>query len=188
MKTLILLKNGLVKLLEWTVIVLMAALTLDVLWGVLTRSSGVICQWLVNHGIEPWAFLPRGQHKWTEELAIFLLVWVSLLGSSVAFSAKMHLGVDYFAGKLHTDAQKLVEVIVNLIVILFAVLIFLMGGYVLVSETLAANQVSPALGIKNGYVYLAVPISGVFIVLFALEAIFEVLTRKESVPPAGKEV
>lgn len=170
MQVLILLKNGLVKLLEWTVILLMGVLVLDVLWGVFSR------------------YVLGSQSRWTEELAIFLLVWVSLLGASVAYSARMHLGVDYFAGKLHPDAQKLMEVIVNLIVIAFAVLVFLGGGYVLVSETLAANQVSPALGIKNGYVYLAVPISGLFIVLFGIEAIFEVLTRKESVPPANKEI
>ncbi len=178
MKLFIQLKNGLVRLLEWTLIVLMALLVLDVLWGVFSRY--VICK----------------QSRWTEELAIFLLVWVSLLGAAVAFSAKMHLGVDYFVGKLHGDAQRLMEVIVNLLVIAFAAAIFLVGGYVLVSKTLASGQLSPALGIKVGYVYLAVPISGVFIVLFAVESIFETLTRKTPIPQtdqslaaaAGKEV
>lgn len=196
MKLFIQLKNGLVRLLEWTLIVLMALLVLDVLWGVLTRELGIFCQWLIRQGIEPWALLPRGQDERTEELAIFLLVWVSLLGAAVAFSAKMHLGVDYFVGKLHGDAQRLMEVIVNLIVIAFAVAIFLVGGYVLVSKTLASGQLTPAMNIKMGYVYLAVPISGAFIVLFAVESIFEILTRKAPAAQtdkplaaaAGKEV
>lgn len=39
----------------------------------------------------------------------------------------------------------------------------------LVHRTLVTNQVSPALGLKMGYVYLAIPISGFFLVIYSLE-------------------
>ena len=35
------------------------------------------------------------------------------------------------------------------------------------------EQISPALGIPMGYVYLAVPISGAFLVLYSLLGFFE---------------
>jgi TRAP-type C4-dicarboxylate transport system permease small subunit len=43
------------------------------------------------------------------------------------------------------------------------------GGGQLVHRTLVTNQVSPALGLKMGYVYLAIPISGFFLVIYSIE-------------------
>ncbi|HOK96987.1 MAG TPA: TRAP transporter small permease [Anaerohalosphaeraceae bacterium] len=153
-------KKGLQTLLEWGVIVIMAILVLDVLWGVFSR------------------YVLKAQSRWTEELAIFLLVWVSLLGASVAYASKSHLGVDYFVGKLDRQAQRLAELLVHLAVAVFAASAFVAGGWALVSKTLAAGQISPALGVKMGYVYLAVPISGVFFLIFAAENIAELFAGK----------
>lgn len=175
-QVLIIFKKFMVKLLEWAVILLFAVLTLDVLWGVVSRASGGLAARLIEKGYEPWAFLPRGQTQWTEEVAIYMMMWVSLLGSAVAYGAKAHLGVDYFVGKLHPQAQRLMEVIVNLVVGCFSVLVLIGGGYVLVSKTFEANQLSPALKLPVGYYYLAVPISGVFILLFCIENIIEILS------------
>jgi TRAP-type C4-dicarboxylate transport system permease small subunit len=178
LKLLVHVRNLLMKLLEKAVIVLMGALVVDVLWGVISRTSGAFVAWLGHRGIEAWSFLPRGQGKWTEELAIYLLIWVSLLGASVAYAAKAHLGVDYLVSKLDPAAARLMEILVNMVVAFFVSAAFIWGGYVLVSETLAANQLSPTLAIKVGYIYMAVPISGVFMLLFAVESIIEVVSGK----------
>jgi TRAP-type C4-dicarboxylate transport system permease small subunit len=102
-------------------------------------------------------------------------MWVGLLGASVAFGSKSHLGVDYFVGKLEPSAQKAMFVVVQLAVLAFAASAMVYGGWLLVTETLAKGQVTTALGMKMGHVYLAMPISGVFIVLYALENISEVV-------------
>jgi len=175
-------KNILVRLLEIAVIILVAVLVIDVLWGVISRELGSLAAYLSKKGYHPWSFLPTGQTEWTEEVAIYLLMWVSLLGASVAFGAKAHLGVDYFVGKLHPQAQKIVAVVVNILVAAFALAAMVYGGYILVSETLAKAQITPALQIKMGYVYLAVPICGVFIVIFCIEAVAEILSGRESTP------
>ena len=173
-------KRGLITLLELAVIVLFAVLVLDVLWGVLSRASGGLVVALMERGYEPWSFLPRGQTSWTEEVAINLLMWVSLLGAAVAYGTKSHLGVDYFVSKLHPIARAISEVIVNLVVGFFACVILIGGGYVLVSETLSGGGLLPALQIKIGYMYLAVPISGLFILLFCIENIVEIVSGKRS--------
>ena len=177
-------KKGMVWLLELAVIVLFAVLTLDVLWGVLSRASGSLVVRLMEKGYQPWSFLPRGQTQWTEEVAIYMMMWVSLLGSAVAYGAKAHLGVDYFVSKLHPQSQCLMEIIVNLVVGFFSVAVLIGGGYVLVSETFAAGQLSPALKAPVGYYYLAVPISGVFILLFCIENSIEIISGKRSAPEA----
>ncbi len=156
-------RDALKRGLEIGVMVVMALLVLDVLWGVVSR------------------FILGEQSRFTEEVATYLLIWVSLLGASVAFSTGSHLGVDYFVNRLHPDTKPLVRVVINLLVAFFAGSVMCYGGYILVSRTLTAGQASPAVGIEMGYVYLAVPISGFFILIFCAENIAEALMhRKEA--------
>ena len=150
-------KKSMVRLLEGGLILAVALLVFDVVWGVFTR------------------YVMNEQAKWTEELARFLLVWVSMLGGALAFGIKGHLGVDYFVGKLHPDARKMMALTTHGIVLFFAGAIFLYGGGRVVSDALAMEQMTPALGWKMGHVYLVLPIAGIFMVLFTIENLLETL-------------
>lgn len=163
------LRDVLVKALELFLIVSFAVLTLDVLWGVFSR------------------YVLGAQSRWTEELATYLLVWVSLLGASLTYEEKGHLGVDYFVGKLHPDAQKMGAIFVELVVLFFAGFGLLFGGWKLVSLTLEANQVSPALGVKVGYLYMAAPISGLFFIIFSIEHLLGIFTEDSAAEEPAAE-
>lgn len=141
----------LVRGLEWLTIVFFAALLLDVLWGVFSR------------------YLLGSQSRWTEELAVYLLVWVSLLGASLVFRDRGHLGVDYFVGKLDPAARRLSAVIAEVAVMIFAGFVLIGGGWMLVSETLRSGQLTPAMGWPIGYLYSVVPLSGFFVMAFSIE-------------------
>ena len=81
--------------------------------------------------------------------------------------------------KLDPAAQLILRIVVQLVVLAFVGAAMVYGGYVLVSETLRSGQLTPALGVMMGYVYLAVPVSGLFIMLSCLERIVEALTGQE---------
>lgn len=136
-----------------------AALTLDVLWGVFSR------------------YVLGQQGRWTEELALYLLVWVSLLGASVTYAEGGHLGVDYIVGKLEAKARHAARIVADLFVLAFAALVLVHGGFLLVSETLRSGQLTPALGLPMGYVYLAVPLSGILFVLYAIEKLLRLISE-----------
>jgi len=153
--------------LEWFTIVLFAALFLDVLWGVISRYMP---------GIRP--------SDWTEELAVYLLVWVSLYGGALTYRGYGHLGVDYFVGKLDPSARRVVAVIVELAVLLFAGFALVYGGYRLVADTLAAGQLTPVLQWRIGYLYSAVPISGLFFCAFCIE---HLIKPPREMPESSKE-
>lgn len=144
--------NRITRGLEWFTIALFALLTLDVLWGVISRYMP---------GIRP--------SDWTEELAVYLLVWVSLFGAAITYRAYGHLGVDYFVAKLDPSAQRLVAIIVEIAALIFAGFALCYGGWRLVADTLGANQLTPVLQWKIGYLYSAVPLSGLFFCAFAIE-------------------
>jgi len=152
----------LTKGLELFIVSTMALLVVDVVWGVFTR------------------YALGEQAKWTEELARFLLVWVALLGGAVAFRTKSHLGVDYFVNRLHPDARKGTAVVAHLAVLFFAVVVLLVGGAEVVSEALALEQTTPALGWKMGYVYLCLPISGFFVMLYTMDNLMATIRERPS--------
>jgi TRAP-type C4-dicarboxylate transport system permease small subunit len=141
--------------LEILVMTVMAVLTADVLWQVFTR------------------FILKNPSTWTEELAIFLLIWVSLLGAAVALGRGAHLGIDYFVGKLSPRKRLCTEIFVFLCTSSFSLCVMIIGGMNLVISTLKLGQVSPSLGVEIGYVYLAIPISGFFLVLYSVIGLVE---------------
>jgi len=155
MSLLVALKKFLDRLLEVLVMVVMAVLVLDVLWQVVTR------------------LVLKNPSTWTEELAIFMLIWVSLLGAAVALGRGSHLGIDYFVGKLPRRTRLATEVLVFSSVAAFSLLVMIVGGVDLVASNLELGQESPALRVKMGYVYLAVPISGFFLTLYAVIGLVE---------------
>lgn len=151
-------KKILDKTLELLVTVSMGVLVLDVVWQVLTR------------------YVLKNPSSWTEELATFLMIWVGLLGASVALNRGAHLGIDYLVTKLSPRKALYVALFVFASITVFSLLVMVVGGSQLVYRTLITKQVSPALGLKMGYVYLAIPISGLFLVLYGLELFIDTLT------------
>ncbi len=147
-------RAAVITVLEYMTIFMTAALVLDVVWQVFTR------------------FIVRNPSTWTEELATLLLIWVSLLGAALAFHRKGHLGVDYFVGKLPQAPKRVVEITVHIITAAFAI-VLIFGGLKIVSFTLLTNQLSAAMQIPMGYVYLILPLSGGIILLLSIESLLE---------------
>ena len=155
-------RGAIVKIFEVLVIVLVAVLTLVVLWGVFTRYMTRLIPAI------------GGQAEYTEELARLLLIWVSTFGAALAFERKSHLGVDFFVGKLHPEAAKIVAVFVQLLVIALAVIVFIIGGSKLASAQMG-QQLATMSFMTRGFVYLAFPLSGLFITLFSLENMLDII-------------
>lgn len=149
------LRQWLVRILEWVLVGLMAALVLDVVWQVASR------------------YLLKSPSAWTDELATLLMIWVALLGASVAFFKGGHLGVDFLVSKFSPAARRAAEILAFLLIALFGGAVLVYGGLKLVTLVLLTDQVTPALGVKLGHVYLSLPISGAFTLLFAIESALE---------------
>lgn len=152
-RTLATVRAAIGRAIDAAVIVLMAVLVVDVVWQVLTR------------------FVLRAPSAWSEELARMLLIWLALLGAAAGFPRGAHLGVDVLVARLAPRDKAACELFAHALIALFAAVVMLYGGGRLVAATLAARQVSASLGIPMGYVYLAVPLSGAFVVLHAVEMI-----------------
>jgi TRAP-type C4-dicarboxylate transport system permease small subunit len=151
MSMLLAIRKTLDRALETLVALVMAVLVLDVSWQVFTR------------------FILKDPSTWTDELATFLLIWVSLLGAAVALKRGAHLGMDYFVERMSPHRRRYVAVFVYICTGLFSLCVMTVGGATLVVRKLQLQETSPALGLDLGYVYLALPISGFFLTLYSIE-------------------
>jgi len=157
------LTNIITRILSIILIILMAVMVLDVSWQVFTR------------------FILQDPSSFTEELAGFLLIWIGLLGSSYALYTKAHLGIDVLTSKLSGARKQLAQLLIHLIVILFAVFVLVIGGIRLVNITLTLEQISPALGIPMGYVYLVLPFTGILMIYYSMISLIQVVLKKEQI-------
>lgn len=161
-------KHRVNKILEWFLIVLMAVNVLNVLWQVFTR------------------FILKNPSSFTEELARYLLIWVGLLGASYTAGQKMHLAIDVILKSLEGRARALAELCIQFFIFLFALFVMVIGGFRLVLITLKLNQISAALQIQLGYVYLVLPLSGLLIMFYAFLSFMERLHRITEKSPGYK--
>ncbi|KAA6209912.1 TRAP transporter small permease [Avibacterium paragallinarum] len=111
---------------------------------------------------------------YTDELARFLFIWVGLIGAAYALGQKKHLAIDLLATKFEHSPKQFhqLTLAINGISLFFVLTIMCYGGVNLVRDTMANGQISPVLGIEMGLVYLAIPISGLFILLYLLRDLF----------------
>jgi TRAP-type C4-dicarboxylate transport system permease small subunit len=149
--------------LGWVAIAVFLVLVIDVLLGVFTRK------------------ILGDQVRWSEELARFLLVWISFLGGAIAYLDDKHLGVDLLVSHFHHSAQRLTRIATHALVFAFALFVMGIGGTNLVIDRFDSGQLLPALGIHKAWFYLAVPSSGYLISLFALGNVIALLAGAEDV-------
>jgi TRAP-type C4-dicarboxylate transport system permease small subunit len=172
-------RGGLIRLLEWTLIAVVAVITLDVLWGVISRSLGNLVAHVNATGNYAWLrpiipWLPEGQAMYSEELARMLLIWITMLGGALAFAKKAHLGVDFFVGKMRPDARKTLAILVQCITVAFAVVVMIIGGFAY-AQSQWTQQLPTMPWLTKGVVYAVIPVAGFFILLFALEQLIAVI-------------
>lgn len=134
---------------------LMATMVLNVLWQVASR------------------YIFRSPSNFTDELARFLLIWVGLLGASYVAGKKLHLAIDILPEKLEGKKERNLNILINILVALFSFFVMIWGGIRLVYMTLVMDQTSAALNVPLGYVYLVIPISGLFIIYYSIVNLFE---------------
>lgn len=154
-------------ILEKVLIILMAAIVIDVSWQIITR------------------FILKDPSSFSEELAGFLLIWIGLLGASYALYTRAHLGIDILTAKLEGTKRRSSEILIYSIVLLFAFFVLVIGGFKLVILTFTLNQISPALGITMGYIYIVLPLTGLLMIYFSILFIVKAL-RGEIVETSGQ--
>lgn len=143
--------------LKGVMIFLMAVLLIDVCWQVFSR------------------YVLQNPSSFTDELARFLLIWLTLFGAAYLAGQKEHLAIEILSNKMN---PLLHSVLMNGFMFIFAFFVMVIGGAILVSTILELDQMSPNLQIPMGYVYLVIPISGFLICYFSIANITQQIRER----------
>ncbi|KAJ55982.1 C4-dicarboxylate ABC transporter permease [Actibacterium mucosum KCTC 23349] len=96
----------------------------------------------------------------TDEMARFLFIWVALLGGAYTLGQRRHLAIDLLSSTSTGLRKRVVDLLIITAIAGFAGVVMIYGGLDLVARTLKTGQVSPALRLPMGYVYIAIPFAG----------------------------
>jgi TRAP-type C4-dicarboxylate transport system permease small subunit len=147
------LRNRIEKILEWVLVFFMSVLVIDVLWQVTSR------------------YVMNSPSNFTDELAGYLLIWVGVLGTAYVAGKREHLAIDLLIQRSSPARKFKLEMIISILVILFSIAVFIIGGTWLSYTRFYLDVKSSALGMPLGIVYLVLPISGILIAYFDIDNI-----------------
>jgi TRAP-type C4-dicarboxylate transport system permease small subunit len=109
-------------------------------------SAQVVSRYLLNHSL-----------FWSEELARYILVWLTFLGASVAYYRKAHPGINLLSSRVGPHLRKINTIIVHVIsLVLFMVMIYQGIAF----SVFVRAQISPALSLPMWMIFAIIPISG----------------------------
>lgn len=150
-------ETGLGRVLRVVCVVLFATLVLLVTWQVFTR-------------------LVLGDPSiWTEELARYTFVWVSLIGIALAVSEKADVVMEFVVERLPRGLQRIADVVAYLSTLAFVLYVMVYGG---LDQTIQGwEQRNPVLPLTQGQLYLSIPLSGILLTLFLLIHLSRTLGR-----------
>ncbi len=119
----------------------------------------------------------------SEELLTYSFAWTAMLSATLVFGQQDHMRLSYFADKLDSGKKLWLDLAIEGIVFIFAVLVLIYGGISI--SSLEMIQTTPTLGVSMGLIYSIMPVSGVLIAVYA--AIHIVNLYKEIHQSVGEE-
>ncbi len=118
---------------------------------VLVVAAQVFSRYALNHSL-----------FWSEELARYLLVWLTFLGATVAYHRRAHPSIDMLQARMGPGTARIMTIAGYLAALLFFGVLTIYG---LQFAHFVRAQISPALQIPKWTVMLVLPLSGTILCL-----------------------
>jgi TRAP-type C4-dicarboxylate transport system permease small subunit len=110
--------------------------------------------------------------SWTEEVARFLLVYITFIGASLALKEGSHASMGDWIGKIPDLFKCIMYAFIHIMTITFCVILFKFGlaysinGYI---------QKAPTLQISMLFIFISMPLGALFLGTVALEQFLETI-------------
>lgn len=119
------------------------------------------------------------QAAWTEELARYLIIWVSLLAGAYAFRMREHIFVDAVISKYPLKIRFIVNIAADILTIIFSLVIMVFGAQIVMMQ-MSSGQVSAALKWPMALMYLSIPVGYALTIVEILARMVKEIKDKKS--------
>ncbi len=126
----------------------------------------VFCRYVLNSSL-----------FWSEELARYMLVWLSFLGATVAYYRNLHPGVDALTSRISPEKQHITRLLVHVSSMILALIMIISGSQF---AWFVRMQISPALAIPKWIILAVIPVSGAIFFVYALAFFLKTLQQVQS--------
>ena len=116
---------------------------------------------------------------WTENLALVLILYVTLIGAAVGVRDAGHIGMESLLVLVPEKVRLKIELVFHVFVAVFGAMMAWNGAFLAWS---VHGYKVPTLGISEGLNYVPMTIAGALILLFSIEHIIAQLRGEEVVP------
>lgn len=148
---------------------------LDVILGVLMVGLvGVVFTQVFSR------YVIRASVPWTEEVARYLLIYLTFVGAAVAVREHTHLRVDFLVVRLPRVVQRVVGVVMTLGIIVSGALL-VVYGYSYTERSL--GTISPAIGESIAWIYAVMPLAGALMVAYSIPSLVRQFAGTEEAFP-----
>ena len=112
----------------------------------------------------------------SEELLTYSFTWMALLSTALVFGKRDHMRMGFLADKVTGQKKKVLEIGIELLIILFALVVMVYGGISIMKLTM--TQITASLGVSMGLIYTIIPLSGILIVIYGIMNIIDLAKGK----------
>ncbi len=147
--------------LEWVVIALVVALAAEVTIGIVFRTIG-------------------RSLSWYDEVASVMLAWLTFYGSALASVKRAHIACPELVDQLPWPARRALNIVAQLLVIAFFVLLGGVGAWIL--PILATDAMVSLPAVPMSVVQSVIPISSALIIVAEVTYLIDLFSASE--PPA----
>lgn len=107
---------------------------------------------------------------WSQDIIRLCFTYVIYLGAAYCLREKGHLNIDFILAIMPEKMRKIVEFLINIVLLAFFVLIIYVGFQFAAT---GVNQKSPYLMIPMIYYYYGIPISGILLVFYQINILID---------------
>lgn len=109
---------------------------------------------------------------WSEALLTYMFVWFSFIGTSLAVAEGAHFCVEIVIARCKPSIRRSVEVVVHFLIVTVALLMIYKGMVLVIANR---SQLMTILPFTMSWPYLALPVSGVCILIHTLFSLSRLL-------------
>lgn len=142
---------------KWIIVVALAV-------GVALTAVNVVCRYIFKADVN---------FSWSEEIVVAILVLAYMVGAALCAGEEGGLiNMTIFTGKMSRRAQLIIEIVTNICLIAFGVIIFI-SGWDRCATKIASGQVTTALAVPDWIYNAFIPLGAFLMVIHTVERILD---------------